>query len=95
MEMEIVVPSQVMGDVMGDVTSRRGHVRGMEQRGRSTVIKAHCPMVEVQRFAPDLKGMTGGKGSFTMALHAYEEVPRHLVDKIVHASPFRRDDEED
>jgi elongation factor G len=95
MELEIVVPSEVMGDVMGDVTSRRGHVRGMEQRGRNTIIKAHCPMVEVQRFAPDLKGMTGGKGSFTMSLHAYEEVPRHLVDKIVHSSPFRRDDEED
>lgn len=94
MELEIVVPTEAMGDVMGDMTGRRGRVLGMDQRGRNTVIKAVAPLVEVQRYAPELKGMTGGKGSFTMTLSSYEAVPGHLVDRIVHASPFKRDDEE-
>lgn len=94
MEMEIVVPTEVMGDVMGDITGRRGRVMGMEPRGKNTVIKAVAPLAEVQRYAPDLKGMTGGKGSFTMRQIGYEQVPQHLVDKIVASSPFRRDDDE-
>jgi elongation factor G len=94
MEMDIVVPTEVMGDVMGDMTGRRGRVMGMDPRGKNTVIKAVVPLAEVQRYAPDLKGMTGGKGSFTMKLQSYEQVPAHAVDKIVHASPFKRDDEE-
>ncbi len=94
MEMEIVVPTDVMGDVMGDMTGRRGRVMGMEPRGKNTVIKAVAPLAEVQRYAPDLKGMSGGKGSFTMQQVGYEQVPRNLVDKIVAASPFRRDDDE-
>ena len=94
MELEIVVPTESMGDVLGDITGRRGRVLGMDQRGRNTVIQAQAPLVEVQRYAPELKGMTGGKGSFTMALSSYEAVPAHMVDRIVHASPFKRDDEE-
>lgn len=94
MDMEIVVPTDVMGDVMGDVTSRRGRVMGMDPRGKNTVIRAVAPLSEVQRFAPDLKGMTGGKGSFTMQLSGYEQVPGNMIDKIVAASPFKRDDDE-
>ncbi|MCK6503590.1 elongation factor G [Myxococcota bacterium] len=94
MEMDIVVPTEVMGDVMGDMTGRRGRVMGMDPRGKNTVIKAVVPLAEVQRYAPDLKGMTGGKGSFTMKLQGYEQVPAQAVDKIVHASPFKREDEE-
>lgn len=95
MAMEIVVPSGNMGDVMGDITSRRGRVTGMDTRGRNTVITASVPLAEVQRYAPELKGMTGGKGGFTMQLEGYEEVPAHHVDAVVAASPFRRDDDED
>lgn len=94
MAMEIVVPSDVMGDIMGDITSRRGRIQGMDQSGRTTTIQATVPLAEVQRYAPDLKGMTGGKGSFTMTLEGYEEVPAHLVDGIVHASPFKKDEDE-
>lgn len=94
MELDIVVPTDVMGDVMGDMTGRRGRVMGMEPRGKSTVIKAVAPLAEVQRYAPDLKGMSGGKGSFSMTQVGYEQVPSHLVDKIVAASPFKRDDDE-
>jgi len=94
MAMEIVVPNENMGDVMGDVTSRRGRVTGMDTRGRKTIIEAVVPLASVQRYAPELKGMTGGKGSFTMQLDSYEEVPKHLVDGVVASSPFRKDDED-
>ncbi|MCB9779413.1 MAG: elongation factor G [Alphaproteobacteria bacterium] len=94
MELEISVPTANMGDVMGDITSRRGRVLGMEPRGKHTVIQAHAPLASVQRYAPELKGMTGGKGAFTMQLSGYEAVPKHLVDGIVSASPFHKDDDE-
>jgi elongation factor G len=94
MEMEIVVPTEVMGDVLGDMNGRRGRVLGMDPAGKNTVIKTQCPMAEVQSYAPQLKGMTGGKGSFTMSLFGYENLPQHLVNKVVAASPFKKDDEE-
>ena len=93
-EMEIAVPTDVMGDIMGDITSRRGRVMGMEPKGKNTVIKALCPLAEIQEYAPILRGMSGGKGTFTMQLSSYESVPNSLVDKVVSSSPFRRDDDE-
>ncbi len=92
--MEIMVPSESMGDIMGDVTSRRGRVLGMEPKGKRTIIKALCPLAEIQRYAPDLRSMTGGKGSFTMEFAGYEPVPHNLVDAIRAASPFTDDDDE-
>lgn len=94
-ELEIVVPTESMGDIMGDITGRRGRVIGMDPRGRNTVIKAAAPLAEVQRYAQDLKSMTGGKGVFTMKLLGYEDVPSHLVSKIVDASPFHVKEEEE
>ena len=93
--LQIVVPTENMGDVLGDITSRRGRVAGLDTRGNSTVINATAPLAEVQRYAPDLRAMTGGKGSFVMSLSGYEEVPSHLVHKIVEASPFHVQDAED
>ncbi len=95
MAMEIVVPSANMGDVMGDITSRRGRVTGMDTRGRNTVITAAVPLAEVQRYAPELKGLTGGKGGFTMQLEGYEEVPAHHVAAVIAASPFSHPDEDE
>ena len=89
-DMSIVVPSERMGDIMGDITSRRGRVMGMDPKGNKTVINACCPLAEIQRYAPDLRSMTGGKGTFTMTFSGYEEVPANLQDKIVNDSPFRR-----
>ncbi len=95
MAMEIVVPNANMGDVMGDVTARRGRVTGMDTKATKTIIQAVVPLASVQRYAPELKGMTGGKGAFTMELHGYEEVPKHLVDDVVAHSPLIRHDDED
>ncbi|MCP4920672.1 MAG: elongation factor G [Proteobacteria bacterium] len=91
--MHIVVPSESMGDIMGDITSRRGRVMGMEPRGNKTVIEASAPLAEIQRYAPDLRSMTAGKGTFTMDFGGYEEVPGNLQDKIIAESPFRREHE--
>jgi len=81
--MEVSVPDECMGDVMGDLNSRRAKVEGMEQRGHAQVIKAKVPMAEVLRYAPDLTSMTSGRGSFEIAFSHYEPVPEHLVAKIV------------
>ena len=93
--MEIQIPSESMGDIMGDVTSRRGRVLGMDPKGKHTIIKAVCPLAEIQRYAPDLRSMTGGKGSFTMEFAGYEPVPHNLVDGIRQASPFSDNDDDD
>lgn len=86
MKMEITVPEEVMGDVMGDLNSRRGRVLGMDAQGRYQVIKAQVPMAEVLKYALDLNAMTGGRGTFTMEPSHYEEVPAQLAEKIIAAA---------
>lgn len=81
-----------MGDVMGDLSSRRGRPLGMEGRGKYQVIKAMVPQAEVLRYSPDLRSMTGGRGDFVMRFSHYEEVPREISDKIIAAY---KDEEED
>jgi len=88
-KMEIVTPTENMGDVMGDITGRRGRVMGMNPRGKNTVIEAIVPLAEIQRYAPDLRSMTGGKGTYTMAFQSYEDVPGNLINKVVQGSPFK------
>ena len=84
-----------MGDIMGDITGRRGRVAGMDPKGKNTIIRAVAPLAEILRYAPDLKSMTGGKGSYTMNLAGYEEVPRNLVDGVIASSPFNKDSDAD
>lgn len=86
MKMEITVPEEVMGDVMGDLNGRRGRVIGMESQGRYQVIKAQVPMAEVLQYALDLNSMSGGRGSFTMEHSHYEEVPTQLAEKVIAAA---------
>ncbi|GMV39203.1 MAG: elongation factor G [Myxococcales bacterium] len=83
MEMEIVVPDECMGDVMGDMNSRRGRVLGMDSHGRNQLIRAQAPLSEVQSYANDLRAMTSGRGTFTMQMHHYEEVPETITAKVV------------
>jgi elongation factor G len=83
MEIEVTVPEENMGDIIGDLNSRRGKVLGVDAKGNHQVIRARVPMAEVLKYAPDLKSMTGGRGEFTLAFSHYEEVPSHLRDRIV------------
>ena len=79
----VSVPDESMGDVIGDLSSRRGKVLGSDSQGGSTEIKAHVPMSEVLRYAPDLRSMTGGQGFFTMEFAHYEEAPQPVAEKVV------------
>jgi elongation factor G len=83
MAMEITVPDECMGDVIGDINARRGKVLGVDAKPGSQVIKALVPLAEVLRYSPDLRSMTSGRGSFTMAFSHYEEVPPHLTERII------------
>jgi len=82
-KLEIVVPSDYMGDVMGDINSRRGKVLGMDSRGRNQVVRAEVPMSEALTYAIELRSMTSGQGYFTQEFSHYEEVPAHIADKVV------------
>ena len=86
LSVEVAVPDDVMGDVIGDVNSRRGKVQGVEPRGHTQVIKAQVPMAEMLKYAPDLNAMSAGRGSFHAEFSHYEELPAHLVDKVVKES---------
>lgn len=83
MKIEVIVPDENMGDIMGDMNSRRGKIIGVESRGNNQVVKASVPMAEILRYAPDLRSMTGGRGTFTMEYDHYEEVPGQIAEKII------------
>ncbi|HIN85014.1 MAG TPA: elongation factor G [Myxococcales bacterium] len=93
MTVAITVPDESMGDVMGDINSRRGRISGMASKAGNQIINAQVPQAEVLTYAPDLRSMTGGRGYFTMEFSHYEEVPGNLVDKIVAASKAESDSE--
>jgi elongation factor G len=81
--MTIAVPEDSVGDVVGDLNSRRGRPLGMEPKGSVTEIQAEVPMAEVLDYAPDLRAITGGRGDYTMEFERYEEVPAHIAQKVV------------
>jgi len=83
MEVEIVVPEEYMGDVMGDVTSRRGRVDGMEARGNAQLIKAYVPLAEMFGYATALRSNTQGRGTYTMFFDHYAEVPESIAEEII------------
>jgi len=83
MSVEVVVPEEYMGDVIGDLNSRRGRIEGMELRGTSQIIKSFVPLSEMFGYATDLRSRTQGRGSFTMHFGKYEEVPSNLAEEIV------------
>ncbi len=75
-----------MGDVIGDMTSRRGRVGGMDPAGGTTTIHVEVPLAEVLTYAPDLNSMTGGRGDYQMSLLRYEEVPAHVAQQVIAAA---------
>ena len=90
MNMEVTVPDECMGDVIGDLNSRRGKVLGMDTKGHSQVIKSRVPMAEVLKYAPDLRSITSGRGEFQMEFSHYEEVPPHLSEKVIKEAKARK-----
>ncbi len=86
MLMTISVPEDAVGDVIGDLNSRRGRPLGMEPKAGMTEVKAEVPMAEILDYAPDLRAITGGRGDFSMELERYEEVPGHLSQKVIDAA---------
>jgi elongation factor G len=84
MKVEVVTPEEYMGDIIGDLNSRRGKVLGAEPKGTGQqMIRAHVPMAEVLRYAPDLRSMTSGRGDFELEFSHYEETPPHIAEKII------------
>ena len=86
MNIAIRIPEDCVGDVMGDLNSRRGRVMGMDSEPKNEVINAQVPMAEILRYAPDLTSMTGGRGAFSVGFSHYEEVPAQLAEKIIEAT---------
>jgi elongation factor G len=93
MNAEIAVPDQYVGDIMGDISSRRGRVQSSEARGSSQVIKAEVPMAEMLEYASSLTSLTGGKGAFQMEFSHYDEVPSHVQEKIIAEAKAKKAEE--
>jgi elongation factor G len=83
MRLEIVVPDEMLGEVIADVTSRRGKILGMEPTAKGTLIHAHAPQAELRTYAPELRSLTKGMGYFTMEFDHYDEVPTHEAQKVL------------
>jgi len=93
MNLKVTVPEANMGDILGDLNTRRARVQGMDtQKGRS-IVSAQVPLAEVQRYTTDLRSMTGGRGVFTMEFDHYEQVPAHLTQDIVEAAAKEKEEE--
>jgi elongation factor G len=86
MNVSVYVPDEFMGDVIGDISSRRGKVQGSDSDKGITEIRAHVPMSEMLKYAPDLRSMTGGQGTFTMEFDHYEECPPPIAEKVIEES---------
>jgi elongation factor G len=83
MAVEVVTPEDYMGDVIGDLSSRRGRIEGMDQRGSSQVIRAQVPLGDMFGYATDLRSRTQGRATYTMQFHSYQEVPESIAREIV------------
>jgi elongation factor G len=93
MEVEVRVPEDFMGDVMGDISSRRGKILGMDAEGRFQVIKAAVPLVELYRYSTTLRSMTQGRGIHTRHFSHYEEVPSDYAEKIIEQAKKEKEEE--
>ena len=83
MAVEVTTPEDYMGDVIGDLSSRRGRMEGMEQRGTSHVVRAQVPLADMFGYATDLRSRTQGRATYTMQFHSYNEVPESISKEII------------
>jgi elongation factor G len=90
MNVEITVPDEFAGTIMGDLNSRRGRIQGMDNKGGNTIVKAEVPMAEMLTYGADLTSMTQGRGSFNMEMHHYDIVPSQLQEKIIEKAKAER-----
>jgi elongation factor G len=91
MEVEVYAPEQYSGDLMGDISSRRGRISGSETRGHNVVIKAHVPLSEMLSYATDLTSMTQGRASFSMEFSHYDYVPNETAERVIAAAKAARE----
>jgi elongation factor G len=92
MHVEITIPDEFAGSIMGDLNSRRGRIQGMDNKGGNTIVKAEVPMAEMLTYGVDLTSMTQGRGSFNMEMHHYDTVPGQLQEKIIEKAKVARGD---
>jgi elongation factor G len=85
MDLKVIVPEAMMGDILGDLNTRRARVQGMDTEGTKSVVSAQVPLAEMMRYGNDLRSMTGGRGIYTMTFNRYDQVPAHLMQNIVQA----------
>ena len=83
MAVEVVTPDEYMGDVMGDLSSRRGRIEGMEARGNTQVVRAQVPLGDMFGYSTDLRSRTQGRATYTMQFHSYQEVPKNVAEEII------------
>ena len=84
MSVAVRVPEDQMGDIIGDLNSKRARIQGMEPGGEGTsVVRAQVPMAEMLRYASDLRSITGGRGTFEMEFSHYDEVPAHIAERVI------------
>jgi elongation factor G len=94
MKIVVTCPDDTMGDVIGDLNQRRGRVEGMESNGHQQVIRATVPMSETLKYSSDLRSITGGRGAFTLEFSHYDELPGHLMDKVVAEAKVAAEEED-
>lgn len=83
MDVAVTVPESMMGDIMSDMTGRRGRVQGIDSETRKSIIRAQVPLAEMLRYGNDLRSMTGGRGIYTMTFSHYEAIPAHIQDDVI------------
>ncbi|MEW6721027.1 MAG: elongation factor G [Thermodesulfobacteriota bacterium] len=94
-EMEVVVPEENVGDIIGDLNGRRGRVMGVDALGKSQIVRCQVPLAEVLRYSSDLRSITSGRGQFTMKLDHYEEAPAVVAEKVIAESKKEVGEEEE
>jgi elongation factor G len=93
LNVEVIVPEAFMGDIMGDLNSKRGRIQGMEPEDGLQKIRAQVPMAEMFKYSIDLRSMTQGRGFFSMAFSHYEEVPHQVAEQVVAAAKAAKEEE--
>jgi elongation factor G len=95
MNVDVTIPDDCMGDIIGDLNSKRGRVLGVEPSGKFQTVKAQAPLSEMLKYASELKSMTGDRGMYSMEFSHYEELPAHLADKVIAATKKEKEEEEE